>query len=349
MLQHRRAARPATARAAHPGITALAAATSLALAALLAAAPASADDQGAGTPGPGTLAVTGGLVSEVPGSVRVSGAEPGSVVTLTGPAGPVSAAADATGSADLLLTAWGPFTAVVTAGPSVVEVAIPVDPAFPDVRSTPEPIGVIADPPAFGPGANPAVLPISPERQASMTGLSWRPGCLRFDLLREVQVNYIAPDGYRHRGVLISRANAAERVALALTKLHDLQYRIWSMHPVDVYGPSPIGPGANDYASMASGNTSMFNCRYIVGREKQRVVSPHAGGRALDLNPWENPYRSRRGPFPNSLFLPGPSRPFTPLLLTPNSPPVQLMKSLGWSWLGPRGDYHHFDVGRKPA
>lgn len=307
------------------------------------AGAAAADDT---TPAPSPLVVTSALVSEVPGIVQVSGATPGSDVVLTAGEVTVSGIADASGSVALSILAWQPFDATVTSGDASVATTVPVAAAFADVRVEPTPDGVIADPPALGEGPNPAVLPISPERRDSMTGVSWRPGCLPFRLLREVQVNYIAPDGYRHRGVVITRANAAERVADTFSRLYDLQYRIWSMHPVDVYGPSPVGTGANDYASMASGNTSMFNCRYIVGREHERVRSPHAGGRALDLNPWENPYRSRRGPVPNATYLPGPSRPLSPLVLTPHHPAVLLLKSLGWSWLAPR-DYQHFDLVRK--
>ncbi len=312
-------------------------------------APATAADEGTPPTPSATLAVTSSLVSEQAGVVRVTGAAPGARVVLVGPGVELSAVADASGGADFAVSAWGPFPVTVASGASTLETTVPVAPVFPDVRVEPVPQGVIPDPAALGEGPNPAILPISPERQASMTGLSWRPGCLPFPVLREIQINYIAPDGYRHRGVLIARANAAERVVETLSRLYDLQYRFWSMHPVDVYGPSPIGTGANDYASMATGNTSMFNCRYVVGRERERVTSPHASGRALDINPWENPYRSRTGPYPNTTYLPGPSRPLSPLVLTPNSPAVLLMRSLGWSWLGPRGDYHHFDLGRRPT
>lgn len=305
-------------------------------------APAARADEG-----PGTLAVTSGLVSEQPGVVRITGAAPGSVVTFTAPGVTLTAGADASGAADFSVSAWMPFTASVTDGTATLEAVVPVTPLFSDVRVEPMPEGVIPDGPALGDGPNPAILPISPEREAAMTGLSWRKGCVPFALLREVQVNYIGPDGYRYRGVLITRANAADRVVETFSRLYEIQYRIWSMHPVDVYGPSPVGTGADDYASMASGNTSMFNCRYIVGREHQRRTSPHAGGRALDLNPWENPYLSRRGPLPNSTYLPGPSRPLSPLVLTPNSPAVLLLKSLGWSWLAPR-DFQHFDLVRRP-
>jgi hypothetical protein len=311
------------------------------------AAPARAEE-GEPPASPSPLSVSSNLVSEVPGTVVVTGAAPGTQVVLTVGEVSTSAIADDAGSATLSVVAWTPFQAVITAGDISIEATVAVAPAFADVRVQPVPTVVFPDPPALGEGPNPAILPISPERQASMTGLSWRKGCLPFTLMREVQINYIAPDGYRHRGVIIARANAAERVVETLSRLYELQYRIWSMHPVDVYGPSPVGVGANDYASMAAGNTSMFNCRYVVGRESARVTSPHASGRALDLNPWENPYRSRRGPLPNSTYLPGPGRPLSPLVLTPNHPAVLLMKSLGWSWLGPRGDYQHFDLVRRP-
>ena len=325
----------------------LAATTAIAVVAVGLAGPASAEDATpADSAGP-VFTVTSNLVSELPGTVVVGGVPAGTTVTLTAGEVSTSAVADASGSASLAVIAWMPFDATITAGSGSLETTVAVAPAFADVRVEPGPIGVIPDPPALGDGPNPAILPISPERRASMTGLSWSPGCLPFDQMREVQINYLAPDGYRHRGVLITRANAAERVVIAFSQLYDLQYRIWSMHPVDVYGPSPAGPGANDYASMQSGNTSMFNCRYVVGREHERVRSPHAGGRALDLNPWENPYRSRRGPVPNSTYLPGPGRPLSPLVLTPNHPAVLLLKSLGWKWLAPR-DYQHFDLVRRP-
>ena len=40
------------------------------------------------------------------------------------------------------------------------------------------------------------------------------------------------------------------------------------------------------------GNTSVFNCRDVVNRPGVR--SPHSYGRAIDLNTWENPYRSQQ-------------------------------------------------------
>ena len=50
---------------------------------------------------------------------------------------------------------------------------------------------------------------------------------------------------------------------------------------------------------MAAGNTSAFNCRDVTGRPGVR--SPHSYGRSLDLNTWENPYRSAQRTRPQRL------------------------------------------------
>ena len=71
------------------------------------------------------------------------------------------------------------------------------------------------------------------------------------------------------------------------------------MYRVDRFGWSSRSRGGDDYASMAAGNTSAFNCRDVTGRPGVR--SPHSWGRSLDVNTWENPYRSAQGIVPNSL------------------------------------------------
>ena len=45
--------------------------------------------------------------------------------------------------------------------------------------------------------------------------------------------------------------------------------------------------GASDYASIEADNTSAFNCRRATGASRW---SQHAYGRAIDVNPIENPY-----------------------------------------------------------
>lgn len=148
-------------------------------------------------------------------------------------------------------------------------------------------------------------------------------------------------DGYRYRGTLIVRATVAKRVTAAFSDLYAIGYRLHSMHPVDRYGKSPRGVGANDYASMSAGNTSMFNCRYVVGQEYTRAWSAHAGGTALDLNPWENPYLARGGIYPNRYWY--EHRSGSPLVITAHARVTRILRRHGWLWRGGRRDYHHFD------
>ena len=73
----------------------------------------------------------------------------------------------------------------------------------------------------------------------------------------------------------------------AMKSLFEHRYPIRRMVLIDRYG-------ADDHRSMAADNTSAFNCRFIAGQPG--VWSQHAYGRAIDLNPVENPYVSRAGP-----------------------------------------------------
>ena len=81
--------------------------------------------------------------------------------------------------------------------------------------------------------------------------------------------------------------------------MYNGRYPIRRMYRVDRFGWSKKLHGANDYASMRADNTSAFNCRSVVN--KPSVLSPHARGRAVDINTWENPYRSATGLVPNTL------------------------------------------------
>ena len=57
------------------------------------------------------------------------------------------------------------------------------------------------------------------------------------------------------------------------------------MQLVDAYG-------GNDFRSIEADNTSAFNCRFVDGTTRW---SNHAFGRAIDVNPLENPYVTASG------------------------------------------------------
>lgn len=172
-----------------------------------------------------------------------------------------------------------------------------------------------------------------------MQGISWRPGCVPRRHLRLVRVHYWAYDGYLRRGRLIVHESVAHRVGAVFRDFHRLKVPIRSIYPVDRFGYLPRLKGANDYASMAAGNTSAFNCRDVVGRPGVR--SNHSTGRAIDINPWENTYASSGGRLPNSWWTGktvgkyawGHARALVP----------RIMAKHGATWTYGNSDEHHFD------
>ena len=202
------------------------------------------------------------------------------------------------------------------------------------------------DPPGVGKGPNAKVTKIGSRLRKKMTGVSWRPGCIPFDQLRQVNVNYIDPEGFVRRGTIIVRNDVAKRVARLFSHIYRDRYRLTSMHPAYRYGKSKRGPGANDYAMMRASNTSAFNCRYAVGFESSAILSPHWGGRAIDINPNENPYISRAGTFPHAAYTSQSARKKNPMALNRRSSPVRHAIRMGWDWWGPKGDWHHFEMRR---
>ena len=180
-----------------------------------------------------------------------------------------------------------------------------------------------------------------------MQGLTWHSGCLSRNQLRYVTVNYWGFDGYRYRGEIVIAKSVSTDAAAAFTDLYNIKYPFRLMVSEDVFGKNPKGPGANDYAAMRADNTSGFNCRYVVGKEKYQVWSPHASGRALDINTWENPYYSPTGIYPNSWYYTHHRDAHHGAILYSNSKATQILNKHGWwNWGGNWGngkDYQHFD------
>ncbi|HEY0217684.1 MAG TPA: M15 family metallopeptidase, partial [Cellulomonas sp.] len=124
------------------------------------------------------------------------------------------------------------------------------------------------------------VGPITAELAARMAS-SWREGCpVPLADLRYVTVTYRDVEGGTATGELVVHADVADSVVAVFAELFALGYPVRSMRLVDDFGGS-------DDASMAADNTSAFNCRAI---SRGTGWSEHAYGRAIDLNPRENPY-----------------------------------------------------------
>lgn len=192
---------------------------------------------------------------------------------------------------------------------------------------------------AAGAGANATIVPIPDSVWKRMYGRSWKPGCpVGRSGLRYLRVNYWGFDGYRHRGELVVRSTAAMKFAIAMTKLYNARVPIRAMFLPDRFGYSGQSGGANDYASMRHDNTSAFNCRLVTGDSGTR--SPHSFGTAIDLNPWENPFRSKDGWLPNSWW--GNKQVGKYAWKRSDHLVVRLMREAGFTWPYGTYDAQHF-------
>jgi hypothetical protein len=180
---------------------------------------------------------------------------------------------------------------------------------------------------------------IGPELRQRMSGVSWHRGCpVGFNRLRLLTVSHWGFDGEVHRGRLVVHRDHARAMLGAMRKLYRLRFPIRRMRLVDAYG-------ADDRRSMEADNTSAFNCRFVAGTNDW---SEHAYGRAIDVNPVENPYASGDGYVSPPAGAPYADRSRrVPGLIHRKGPVVEAFAAAGWEWGGnwswPK-DYQHFSA-----
>lgn len=109
----------------------------------------------------------------------------------------------------------------------------------------------------------------------------WASKCpVSLERLRVVEVPYFSFDGKTEWGQLVVMDAVAPFVLNIFEELHDRQFPIYSMKPIEQFDGS-------DDASMEANNSSAFNYREIPGRG---VISIHSYGLAIDVNTVQNPY-----------------------------------------------------------
>jgi D-alanyl-D-alanine carboxypeptidase len=215
-------------------------------------------------------------------------------------------------------------------GPAVIVTPLPVTPSA-SPTSPPAPAAVAAD----------AVVGSVPDAQWARivaTG-AWHVGCPASQRqLRRVEVNFHGFDGAVHRGVLVVNADVASEVARIFTHLFDQHFPIHRMVPIEAYG-------GDDNASMAADNTSAYNCRRASQANAPPTASPHANGRAIDVNPYENPWVDDRcGCFEPDTYY-GTHRAGTGVI-TKGGIAWTVFTKAGWIWQDNASiDFQHFDTG----
>ena len=179
---------------------------------------------------------------------------------------------------------------------------------------------------------------IDAARAARMMPSSWRAGCpVGVADLRYLSVRHWGFDGRAHTGELVVHADAVGAMQSVMARLWNARFAIEKMELVDNFGGS-------DDASMAANNTSAFNCRFVSGTTRW---SEHAFGRAIDINPVQNPFVAggrvsppNGAPYVNRAVA-------APGLIRAGDVVVQAFAAVGWGWGGDFSstkDYQHFSA-----
>ena len=189
-------------------------------------------------------------------------------------------------------------------------------------------------PPTTAPVFTGEITAVDPARLAA----SWRPGCpIPVEELRLLTIDHWGFDGAVHRGELVVHEQHADSVLGVFRSLFDAHFPLEQVRLVDEFD-------GDDDRSMAANNTSAFNCRAATGSSRW---SEHAYGRAIDLNPIQNPYVTASGrvlPPEGSAFAVRDDRPG---VILADGPVVAAFASIGWEWGGHWSsgkDYQHFSA-----
>ncbi len=190
-----------------------------------------------------------------------------------------------------------------------------------------------------------SISPINKKIEQRMRqGNSYRDGCpVNLKNLRYLRLTYLGFDGKEHIGeMVVNRAVASDVVSIFKT-LYEHHYPIRKIYLVSRYN-------GDDFRSIEADNTSAFNCRQATGSKKW---SNHAYGRAIDLNPLENPYISHNGYIAHKASLKYRTRrhlnnrtPQDKALVVSGDFVVNIFKRHGWKWGGDWHsikDYQHFE------
>ncbi len=222
------------------------------------------------------------------------------------------------------------------AEPAVAAVVVSPTPSSPAPAAAPAPspstLPPSPMPPAIAPAFRSAVLAVSAER----LGSSHRSGCpVPVADLRLIEISYRDLAGGTRQGELVVHEDVADAVVRVFRSLYDAAFPLALVETADRYG-------GDDDRVMAANVTSAYNCRFTTGGS---TFSEHAYGRAIDLNPVQNPYV--RG----STVEPPAGRAYVdrgdvrPGMVLAGGAVTRAFAAVGWEWGGTfrtLRDYQHF-------
>ena len=172
---------------------------------------------------------------------------------------------------------------------------------------------------------------------------SHRDGCpVALPDLRHLRLSYVGFGGSPRTGELVVHRDVAQDVVSVFEQLYAARWPVARMRLVDAYR-------GDDDRSMAANNTSAYNCRQVAGSASW---SEHAYGRAIDVNPVQNPYVQAGSVDPPA------GQPFADVDRSPGAEAgrgvvragdvvVRAFAEVGWEWGGDwtsSKDYQHFSL-----
>lgn len=174
-----------------------------------------------------------------------------------------------------------------------------------------------------------------------INGKSYKADCIiPYEDLRYLSVLYCDFEGNTQTGEIICNKAIAQDLIEIFCELYQNEYQIDKIRLIDEYD-------ADDDLSCADNNTSCFNYRTVAGSNN---LSNHAKGRAIDINPFQNPYVT----YPNGTVRISPpgSEPYADRssglkhMITEDDLCYKLFREHGFTWGGhwkSLKDYQHFE------
>jgi hypothetical protein len=155
---------------------------------------------------------------------------------------------------------------------------------------------------------------------------------------RLVTVKYYSFDNKIHQGQLLIDMDLVNDIEFAFEQALKEKFPIYSVIPISHLSFRKNGIWDDDL-SMEANNTSAFNYRTVTGGQ---TLSMHAMGRAIDINPVQNPYINGK------TILPPHSTYDVQVAgtLTGDNVIIRALVSRGWSWGGNwtvLKDYQHLE------
>lgn len=156
-----------------------------------------------------------------------------------------------------------------------------------------------------------------------------------FEELRYLILPYYDFEGNIQTGEMICNKSIADDLLHVFKNLFAIQYPINSIRLIDDFD-------ADDEASMQANNTSCFNYRYTDGTSQ---LSKHAYGRAVDINPLQNPWVRGDKVYPTTAQAYVNRNSNRPHMIKKDDACYKIFTLKGFIWGGDRDrswDYQHF-------